>query len=43
MALLEEKQQLESANEDSDFTFNFTSKVSRTYTLWKNVVQFCEE
>ncbi|XP_072121138.1 E3 ubiquitin-protein ligase UBR2 isoform X2 [Mobula birostris] len=29
MALLEEKQQLESASEDSDFTFNFTSKVSR--------------
>uniref|UniRef100_UPI00398E757E E3 ubiquitin-protein ligase UBR2 n=1 Tax=Pristiophorus japonicus TaxID=55135 RepID=UPI00398E757E len=29
MALLEEKQQLESSSEDSDFTFNFTSKVSR--------------
>uniref|UniRef100_A0A4W3H8E2 E3 ubiquitin-protein ligase n=1 Tax=Callorhinchus milii TaxID=7868 RepID=A0A4W3H8E2_CALMI len=29
MALLEEKQQLESASDDSDFTFNFTSKVSR--------------
>ncbi|XP_067844936.1 E3 ubiquitin-protein ligase UBR2 isoform X4 [Heptranchias perlo] len=29
MALLEEKQQLESASEDSDFNFNFTSKVSR--------------
>ncbi|XP_067901224.1 E3 ubiquitin-protein ligase UBR2 isoform X1 [Heterodontus francisci] len=29
MALREEKQQIESASADSDFTFNFTSKVSR--------------
>ncbi|XP_078413257.1 E3 ubiquitin-protein ligase UBR2 isoform X1 [Cetorhinus maximus] len=29
MALQEEKQQIESASADSDFTFNFTSKISR--------------